>query len=173
MHGAVDVKHARSGLLPSATRAAGCLAGAKDGSHAGHRPPVPSIPSAPSWSHEPSRSREQLHPRLGNNRDVMHDDRWLHDLAQGLEEWMEKELSHLASLLDSVLLVEGTSDRIVWRFTPSQEYSTRSANLPQFMGSIQPKAVRMLWSGWPPEKCGFFLWMAILGRIPTADLLLR
>lgn len=106
-------------------------------------------------------------------RDAMHNDWWLLDLSHGLTDWMGDELTRLAFLLDSVLLVDGTPDKIVWRFNPSRDYFARSAYLLQFTGSVQPEAVRLLWTGWAPGKCRFFLWTTALGRIPTADLLLR
>ncbi|XBJ25783.1 hypothetical protein VPH35_003355 [Triticum aestivum] len=32
---------------------------------------------------------------------------------------------------------------------------------------------KLIWSGWAPGKCRFFMWTVMLGRILTADALLR
>lgn len=95
------------------------------------------------------------------------------DLAHGLTVQMEGELTRLAGLLDLVTLVDGTPDKIVWRFNSSQEYTTKSAYQLQFLGSVQPEATALMWKGWAPAKCRFFLWTASLGRILTANLLIR
>ena len=106
-------------------------------------------------------------------RDSMHNEGWLKDLAHGLTDGMVDELTRLASLLDSVQLTGNAPDQIVWRFTADQTYTARSAYRIQFLGSVPPEATNLLWAGWAPGNCRFFLWTATLGRIPTADLLQR
>jgi hypothetical protein len=98
---------------------------------------------------------------------------WLTDLVKGLNDQILPELTRLATLLDEVQLHEGQDDAICWRFTESLEYSARSAYLLQFEGSIPTENYNLIWRAWAPEKCRFFAWTAALGRILTADVLLR
>ena len=57
---------------------------------------------------------------------------WLSDLVIGLSDKHLPELTHLATMLDEVVLLEGQSDTITRRFTLSHEYSARSPYLLQF-----------------------------------------
>ena len=106
-------------------------------------------------------------------QEAVREDTWLSGLAIGLTDEMLSELSRLAILLDDVVLREGQPDTIAWRFTSSHEYSARSAYLLQFEGAIQMKGYNLIWKAWAPGKCRFFLWTSMLGKILTADVLLR
>uniref|UniRef100_A0A8R7V8T8 Reverse transcriptase zinc-binding domain-containing protein n=1 Tax=Triticum urartu TaxID=4572 RepID=A0A8R7V8T8_TRIUA len=98
---------------------------------------------------------------------------WLSDLSRGLTDQMLPELLRLAALLDTVQLHDGQDDSIAWHFTESHEYTARSAYLLQFEGSVPMENYNLIWRAWAPEKCRFFIWTAALGRILTADVLLR
>ena len=98
---------------------------------------------------------------------------WLSDLARGLTEHMTPELVKLAALLDEADLRPGQQDRITWRPSADGAYSARSAYQLQFVGSIPLDGFELIWSAWAPGKCRFFIWTAILGKILTADALLR
>ena len=98
---------------------------------------------------------------------------WLSDLARGLTEHMTSELVNLAALLDTVELSHGHRDEISWRMSTDGVYSARSAYLLQFEGSVPMDGFNLIWSAWAPGKCRFFIWTAVLGKILTADALLR
>lgn len=98
---------------------------------------------------------------------------WLSDLAMGLTDDMIPELTYLARMLDNIVLQDGQPDEIAWRFTANSEYSARSAYMLQFEGSIPIEGYKLVWKGWAPGKCRFFLWTAMLGKILTADALLH
>jgi hypothetical protein len=70
-----------------------------------------------------------------------------------LEEW-----TRLASLLDEGVHDEAIQDKISCRFDPSGEYTVSSAYLLQFEGSVASPVAPLIWTGWAPGKCRFFLW---------------
>jgi hypothetical protein len=86
---------------------------------------------------------------------------------------MIEELTRLAALLDEVDLNDELQDTIKWRFDTSGEYTASSAYLLQFEGSTTSSIAPLLWKGWAPGKCRFFLWTAELNKILTADALQR
>lgn len=106
-------------------------------------------------------------------KEAMENEVWLTDLANGLTEQMTLELTTLASLLEEIGLQQGQPDLITWRLSPDGKYSASSAYLLQFEGSIPMDGYQLIWSAWAPGKCRFFIWTAILGKILTADALLR
>jgi hypothetical protein len=108
-----------------------------------------------------------------NVKDALCNQRWFLDLNRGEQPEMIYELTELATLLQEVTLNENAHDSIRWHFEASGEYLARSAYLLQFEGSISSDIAPMLWEGWSPGKCRFFLWTAELNRILTADALQR
>jgi hypothetical protein len=121
---------------------------------------------APSLFKIASRKRRNVKDALSNLR-------WILDLSRGLQPEMIGEVAELAMLLDEVTLNEEDQDKIRWRFEASGEYSASSAYLIQFEGAITSDIAPMIWEGWAPGKCRFFLWTAELNRILTADALQR
>lgn len=85
---------------------------------------------------------------------------------------MVSELMELATMIQNLVLQEGQPDTIAWRFTQDHEYSARSAYRLQFVGSTTMEGHKLIWSGWAPNKCCFFIWTVMLGRILTVDALL-
>jgi hypothetical protein len=95
------------------------------------------------------------------------------DLSRGLQPEMLDELSRLSLLLDVVSLNEEVPDKIRWRFDPSGEYTASSAYLLQFEGAETSDIAPLIWNGWAPGKCRFFLWTVAMNIILTADALQR
>jgi hypothetical protein len=106
-------------------------------------------------------------------KQALHNNTWVTDLRLGLTPNHLHELLELAARLDEVHLVEDREDSIRWWPEESGEYSVHSAYLLQFSGSIDSDFSTSIWQGWAPGKCKFFLWMAALDRILTADALQR
>ncbi|KAE8805173.1 hypothetical protein D1007_18813 [Hordeum vulgare] len=100
-------------------------------------------------------------------------DTWLNDLTHGLTEDMTTELTNLATMVDRVTLQDGQPDVITWRFAPNGEYSARSAYALQFEGATSMAGFELIWQAWAPGNCRFFVWTIMLGKIMTADALLR
>lgn len=61
----------------------------------------------------------------------------------------------------------------IWRFSPSGQYSAKSAYEHLFQGSILFRSWEQIWMTWAPGECKFFLWLVEHDRCWTADRLAR
>jgi hypothetical protein len=66
-----------------------------------------------------------------------------------------------------------TADHIEWTLNTNGEYSTKSAYMVQFHGSINTKLDTLIWKSWAPAKCKCFAWLAVQDRLWIADRLAR
>lgn len=115
-----------------------------------------------------------IRPRERKRRTVAeatHGKQWIRDIVglltipaivQYIKLWrvIEKEGVHLQA---------GTEDRVAWRWSSSQTYTAHSAYRMFFEGSVRLAAARPIWKVWAPLKVTFFTWLAVCGRIWTAD----
>ncbi|KAI5016341.1 hypothetical protein ZWY2020_006192 [Hordeum vulgare] len=85
---------------------------------------------------------------------------------------MIDELINLSTLLNQTHLSTTIRDSITWKLTTDGAYTARSAYLFQFEGMINYSLYTLIWRTWAPPKCKTFLWMAMQGKILTADVLL-
>ena len=81
------------------------------------------------------------------------------------------EFVQLWKIVQQVNLRLHTQDEIAWKFSESGQFSTSSAYLAQFLGSISTNLNEIIWSAWAPPKCKFFSWLAVQDRIWTAGRL--
>ena len=75
--------------------------------------------------------------------------------------------------LREVFLDEGVDDEIVWKLSPSGEYTTSSAYKAQLDDSTASKMKSAVWNNWAPPKHKFFAWLIIQDRVWTTDRLQR
>lgn len=68
-----------------------------------------------------------------------------------------------------VVLQRTVEDRITWRWSASATYSARSAYRMFFTGLTRFAGARPIWNVWVPLKLKFFTWLAVRGRICTAN----
>jgi hypothetical protein len=78
------------------------------------------------------------------------------------------QFTRLWSILQDVTLLP-RPDSIRWRWTESGIYSAASAYRCQFVGSVAPFRSAKSWKGHAEQNCRFFAWMALHGKILTAD----
>jgi hypothetical protein len=97
--------------------------------------------------------------------------KWLMDLRFSLDIRHSDELLRLEILLDGIHLTE-TPDEITWTFENKNYYTTKSAYLLQFIGATNTDHKKIIWKGWAPARCKFFMWTLMLDRVLTADKLL-
>jgi len=71
--------------------------------------------------------------------------------------------------LDHVVLCPGVRDHFVWRWSADGVYSASSAYKAFFHGLTSLPGARQLWRASVPPKVMFFAWLALRGRIWTAD----
>ncbi|KAF8716835.1 hypothetical protein HU200_025932 [Digitaria exilis] len=66
-------------------------------------------------------------------------------------------------------LLPGVEDTFSWRWSASGTYSAHSAYRQFFVGGTYLAAARSLWKTWAPLKVKFTIWLAMHGRLWTAD----
>jgi hypothetical protein len=104
-------------------------------------------------------------------KDALANGKWLQDLRFYLDDCHSSELQCLEELINEVQLTDAT-DEIIWTFGNKNYYTTRSAYQLQFIGAVNTDFKRIVWNGWAPARCKFFIWTLMLDRILTADKLL-
>ena len=67
--------------------------------------------------------------------------------------------------LREVFLDEGVDDEIVWKLSPSGEYTASSAYKAQLDDSTASKMKSAVWNNWAPPKHKFFAWLIIQDRV--------
>ena len=72
------------------------------------------------------------------------------------------------ALMQNVLLLP-VPDSIRWLWTESELYTAATAYHCQFAGSMAPFRAAKVWRGLAEPKCRFFAWLALHGKILTAD----
>ncbi|KAK1616134.1 hypothetical protein QYE76_021651 [Lolium multiflorum] len=105
-------------------------------------------------------------------KEALENKRWLLDLRHHLDVQHLPQLFRLAHLIDSVHLTQQPDD-ITWRFGAKPYYSAGSAYRLQFLGAVGTDFKKIIWKGWAPARCKFFIWTLMLERILTADKLLQ
>jgi hypothetical protein len=105
-------------------------------------------------------------------KEALENERWLLDLRHHLDVQHLPQLFRLAHLIDSVHLTQQPDD-ITWRFGAKPYYSAGSAYRLQFLGAVGTDFKKIIWKGWAPARCKFFIWTLMLERILTADKLLQ
>ena len=68
---------------------------------------------------------------------------------------------------------DDVEDDIVWKHSMDGIYSVSTAYKAQFLGLTLSHLDFMVWKAWAPPKVKFFAWLALQGRIWTADRLER
>jgi hypothetical protein len=97
---------------------------------------------------------------------------WIKNLKQVNTEDLIEEFVLLFNTLSEIQLNEN-ADTIFWRWTTSGEYTAASAYEAQFLGACPMFRASSIWCAHTEPKCRFLAWMALLGKIPTADNLMK
>ena len=81
------------------------------------------------------------------------------------------QIDQLVSLWDRLrdVALHPRPDAISWRWTVSGVYSAASAYRCQFSGACPPFRAAKIWKSQAEPKCRFFAWLAVHGKILTAD----
>ncbi|KAM0847123.1 hypothetical protein ACQ4PT_055218 [Festuca glaucescens] len=101
-------------------------------------------------------------------KDALTNRKWMLDLHFSLDDCHSAELLHLETLIDEVQLTEAP-DEITWTFGSKNYYTSKSAYLLQFISAVGTDYKKIIWKGWAPARCKFFMWTLMLdGRQITA-----
>lgn len=66
-------------------------------------------------------------------------------------------------------LQDHVPDPIIWRWTDSGDYSTKTACEAQFRGTFAVHNFSVIWKAQAESKCRFFAWLAVQRKLLTAD----
>lgn len=58
--------------------------------------------------------------------------------------------------MDDMILQQDVQDRHCWKLIASEEFSSKSANVAFFVGTIKFAPWRRVWETWGPLRCKFF-----------------
>lgn len=111
------------------------------------------------------RKQRSVQVELTNNK-------WLFSFRQFTSIEELHDLVQLGGLLQSVLLSQLLDD-IIWNWTSSGSYSSKSAYLGQFQGSVVYNDFNSLWSAPAEPKMRFFGWLVLHQKTLTTQNLLR
>jgi hypothetical protein len=71
--------------------------------------------------------------------------------------------------LQGVQLQPGVPDQLQWRWSANGAYLSCSAYAALLLGQITIPGAQVLWNSRAPNKCQFFVWLALLRCCWTAD----
>jgi hypothetical protein len=63
----------------------------------------------------------------------------------------------VTEVLEDMEIQPSISDRHIWKFCASGDYSASSAYKALFHGSIGFEPTERVWKSWAPRKCKFFI----------------
>ena len=98
----------------------------------------------------------------------LHNRTWARSIAGGLPTQAIIDYLHLWNAMANVQLTD-QPDKTVWRWTPSGEYTAKSAYLMLHAGSSPFLGHKLVWKTWAPLKIKIFLWLALRRRHWTGD----
>jgi hypothetical protein len=104
-------------------------------------------------------------------KEALTNKKWMTDLRFSLDISHSDELLRLEILLNGLQLND-TPDDITWTFGEKNYYTSKSAYLLQFIGAVNTDYRKIIWKGWAPARCKFFIWTLMLDKVLTADKLL-
>ena len=111
-----------------------------------------------------SRKNRSVHNELMNEN-------WIRAVARLQTIQQLGEFVSLSNHISQITLLPDQEDTIRWNLTTSGTYSAASAYGAQFLGSYSCFDTTKVWSANAEPKCKFFTWIALHGRILTADML--
>jgi len=104
---------------------------------------------------------------------ALHENRWIKHLLPLQTSQEIREYVALWEQVGNVQLQEGTEDTIRWRWTPDEEYTTKSAYQIQFKSSYSKLRLTPIWKAQTEPKCRFFAWTLLHKKILTANNLIK
>ena len=108
--------------------------------------------------------------RLGRSvKDALTDRHWVRDITGAHTAPVLYEYVQLWARLQDVQLRPLESDRFIWRWSADGQYSVRSAYRAYFVGWTSMVGAKELWRAAVPPKVKFFFWIALHGRLWTAE----
>jgi hypothetical protein len=98
---------------------------------------------------------------------------WVSDFQGALTVPVLLQYLELFQELEQVVLQPEVPDMHIWRLSPTGKFSSKSAYMAMFQGSISFQLAERISKPWAPNKCKFFIWLVEHDRCWTADRLAR
>lgn len=102
-------------------------------------------------------------------RDGLLNNTWARDITGALTVQVLLQYLRVWRVLHGVTLNPLQADRFIWKWTPDGNYTASSAYRAFFVGSSSLLGAKELWKVKAPPKVKFFFWLALHGRLWTAD----
>lgn len=83
------------------------------------------------------------------------------------------QVLQFVDIIAQIPLLTDRQDQHVWTPAASGNFSTKSAYVRYFTGSIPFEPYKWIWKAWAPLKVKIFIWLAVWRRCWTADRLQR
>jgi hypothetical protein len=97
---------------------------------------------------------------------------WIRNIRRIDTEELFDEFILLFNTLNEVHLSE-ERDSIVWKWMATGEYTAASSYEVQFLEAFPRYRASTIWQAKTEPRCRFFAWLAIQGKAPTTDNLLK
>jgi hypothetical protein len=97
---------------------------------------------------------------------------WIKNLRQVNMKMLMDEFILLFMALSEIQTTD-QKDSISWKWIPDGVYLATSAYKAQFLGAFPLFRASSIWQTKTEPKCRFFAWLAVLGKAPTTDNLLK
>jgi hypothetical protein len=110
-----------------------------------------------------TRKNKSVQQELHNGNWILYLRKRVH-ITEHIEEFVS-----LWIRIQAVHLQLGVRDSIIWRWTASGSYSTRSAYRIQFKGSYGIFNSKLIWKAQAENKCKVFAWILVQEKILTAE----
>lgn len=105
--------------------------------------------------------------------DGLRDNSWTKYIIGGLPVLASWQYLQLREIVTQQQLLPDTPDAHQWLPSSTGIFSTKSAYLCFFNGSVRFEPYKRLWKSWAPLKAKIFAWMALLNRCWTAERLTK
>ncbi|GJN01931.1 hypothetical protein PR202_ga19236 [Eleusine coracana subsp. coracana] len=101
--------------------------------------------------------------------EAMQGRRWIRDITGNITAVTLVQYFRVRELVLGVTLRHEQEDRILWRWTSSGNYSSKSAYNAYFTGSTRFAGAKLIWKAWAPPKTKLFMYLATHGRTWTSE----
>jgi hypothetical protein len=102
-------------------------------------------------------------------KDALLQRRWARDISGATTMQVLSEFVGVWETLEEVILNPTVADRFIWKWMASDNYTASSAYRSFFIGRTTQMGAKELWKANAPLRVKFFLWLALHGRLWTAE----
>jgi hypothetical protein len=93
---------------------------------------------------------------------ALHNRAWIRDISGVLTVPIILQYLNARRYMDQIQLRPDKHDCISWHWMASGEYNSKSAYQAMFVGESSVMGVKEHWKAKAPNKCRFFIWLALL-----------